>query len=287
MNQFNERVHEILEKTGLNWSVRKEPIQTVSGLAIEDAYAIVREDTNVAFPKTFADSYQPYQNHEMIELLDKVSGETGLQIHKGGSFKGGRRVYVQLKSDDLILGGDKVEGYLTGINSFDGSTSLAFGPSNITISCMNTFFAAFKEMNTKIRHTKNMSIKIDEITRYLLSVKQQEQIVFDDIKRLSEFSITQNNIDDVLKSLFDLEVASTYQSDEAVSARKRNQIDQFHLDLRRELNQKGENAWGLFSGVTRYTTHSVSDKDTTEIKMFNGSYGQKDKMIFQQLVELV
>jgi hypothetical protein len=53
------------------------------------------------------------------------------------------------------------------------------------------------------------------------------------------------------------------------------------------MNQKGENAWGLFSGVTRYTTHSVSEKDTTEVKMFNGSYGQKDQKIFRELVELV
>ena len=286
MNQFNERVQEILEKTNLNWTVRKEAVQTESGLILPETFAIVREDNNTAFPKTFADSYMPYQNHELIELLDKVSGETGLSIHKGGSFKGGRRVYVQLKSEDLILGGDKVEGYLTGINSFDGSTSLAFGPSNITISCMNTFFAAFKEMNTKIRHTKNMSIKIDEVTRYLMSVKEQEKVVFNDIKKLSEFSISQRNIDDVLKSLFELSTTD-YMNDETVSSRKRNQIDQFQLDLRREMNQKGENAWGLFSGVTRYTTHSVSDNDTTEVKMFNGSYGQKDQKIFRELVELV
>jgi hypothetical protein len=84
-----------------------------------------------------------------------------------------------------------------------------------------------------------------------------------------------------------MDSASDYHNDEKVSSRKRNQIDQFQLDLRREMNQKGENAWGLFSGVTRYTTHSVSDKDTTEVKMFNGSYGQKDQKIFRELVELV
>ena len=286
MNQFNERVNQILEQTNLNWTVRKEPVFTESGLALPETFAIVREDTNTAFPKTFQDNYQPYQNFELIELLDKVAGDAGLTIAKGGSFKGGRRVYVQMKSEDLILGNDKVEGYLTGINSFDGSTSLAFGPSNITISCMNTFFAAFREMNTKIRHTKNMSIKVDEVLRYLMGVKEQEQMVFDDIKKMSEYSINQNNIDDVLKRLFELETTN-YQFDDSVSSRKRNQIDQFHLDLRRELDQKGENAWGLFSGVTRFTTHSVSDKDTTEVKMFNGSYGQKDQMIFKHLVEMV
>ena len=102
---------------------------------------------------------------------------TGLELTKGGLFKEGRRVYVQMKSADLRLGNDLIKGYLTGINSFDGSTSLAFGPSNVTISCMNSFFAAFKQLNTKVRHTKNMVIRIDEICKGLEGVLAQEQVM--------------------------------------------------------------------------------------------------------------
>lgn len=287
MNQFNERVQEILETTNLNWTVRKEAIQTMSGIEVPGAFAIVREDTNEAFPKTMMDAYQPFQNFELIDLLDKVAGQAGVTISRGGFFKGGRRTYVQLKSEDLILGDDRVEGYLTGINSFDGSTSLAFGPSNITISCQNTFFAAFREMNTKIRHTKNMSVKIDEVLRQLNVVKQEEERIFSSIRQLSEIGVGQNNIDEVIKALFEIEHPGIYQTDDTISTKKKNQIDQFHLDLRQEMNQKGENAWGLFSGVTRFTTHSVSSKDTTENKMFDGGYAKKDQMIFSKLVELV
>lgn len=287
MNQFNERVQEILEQTNLNWTVRKEPIQTVSGIEIPGAFAIVREDTQEAFPKTMMEAYQPFQNFELIDLLDQVAGSAGVTIHKGGFFKGGRRTYVQLKSEDLVLGNDRVEGYLTGINSFDGSTSLAFGPSNITISCQNTFFAAFRDMDTKIRHTKNMSVKIDAVLRHLGIVKQEEERIFSSIRQLSEIGIGLNNIDDVIKALFEIENPTTYQTDDLVSTKKKNQIDQFHLDLRQEMNQKGENAWGLFSGVTRFTTHSVSSKDTLENKMFDGTYAKKDQLIFQKLVELV
>ena len=44
--------------------------------------------------------------------------------------------------------------------------------------------------------------------------------------------------------------------------------------------------WGLFSGVTKYTTHSISRNDNTENKMF-GVYGNREKEIFANLVELV
>ena len=146
-------VQEILNKTNLNWSVRTESVQTESGIILDGYNAIVREDTNVPL-SVRSDSYYPYQNQELVELLDRVSGQTGLEIHKGGFFGDGQKVFVQLKSNDLRLGNDRIEGYLTGINSFDGSTSLAFGPSNITISCQNKFFAAFRELNSKVRHTK-------------------------------------------------------------------------------------------------------------------------------------
>lgn len=273
-----------LQQYGLDWTVRKEEIVTVSGIPVPGSFAIVREDTNTAFPRPMMDSYQPYQNHELFELLDKVSGNTGLQIAKAGMFKDGARVYVQLKSDDLILGGDKIEGYLTGINSYDGSTSLAFGPSNITISCMNSFFAAFKEMNTKIRHTKGMGIKVDEVCNYLMQVKEAESVMFENIKHLSETRVSETNIDSVIRRLFEIEKGVNLQDEEAVSARKRNQLSQFYVDLHGEMQQKGDNLWGLFSGVTKYTTHSIKNSEQT--KMY-GAVGKKEQEIFNQLVELV
>jgi phage/plasmid-like protein (TIGR03299 family) len=277
-------IQETMDRLGLNWSVRKEQIVTVSGIPVEGAYAIVREDNNTAFHKPMMESYQPYQNKELFELLDKVSGSTGLSVATGGMFKNGARVFVQLKSEDLILAGDKIEGYLTGINSYDGSTSLAFGPSNITISCMNSFFAAFKEMNTKIRHTKNMSVKVDEVVRYLMQVKNEEQKMFANIKTLSEIRMTDNNVDAVLRKLFDLDRNVDLKDEEAISTRKRNQMVQFGVDLQGELNQKGDNLWGLFSGVTKYTTHSLTN--SLESKM-NGVIGKKEQAIFQDLVELI
>jgi phage/plasmid-like protein (TIGR03299 family) len=276
-------IQETMEKLGLNWSVRKEEIVTTSGIPVEGAFAIVREDINKAFPKTMMDAYQPFQNQELFELLDKVSGNTGLQVHTGGSFKNGARVYVQLKSEDLILAGDKIEGYLTGINSYDGSTSLAFGPSNVTISCMNSFFAAFREMNTKIRHTKNMGIKVDEVCNYLMQVKQQEKVMFDNIKQLSEIRCSESNIDTVLRKLFDIERGVNIKNEDAISTRKRNQLSQFYVDLHGEMQQKGDNLWGLFSGVTKYTTHSLTN--SLETKMY-GVVGKKEQAIFHDLVEL-
>jgi phage/plasmid-like protein (TIGR03299 family) len=285
MEQLTSRVQDLLNQTGLNWNVITEGITTESGITLDGYKAIVREDTKTPL-SIRSDEYYPYQNHELIELLDKVSNQTGLELKKGGFFKDGARVYVQLKSNDLRIGNDRVEGYLTGINSFDGSTSLAFGPSNITISCQNTFFAAFRELETKVRHTKNMVVKIDEICRSLESVIEQEKVIFDDILKLSETRFDDVIKDRVTKSLFNIKPEINLKDDDSVPTITRNKLSRFYVDLNGEISEKGDNLWGLFSGVTKYTTHSLTKNDNTEAKMF-GIYGKRELEIFNDLVELV
>jgi phage/plasmid-like protein (TIGR03299 family) len=278
--------NEILETTGLNWNVRTERTQTESGIEL-DRIALVREDNNDVLG-VHSNGYVPYQNEQLVELLQRVSSLTGLEIHKGGEFGGGKKVYIQLKSDTLRLGNDRVEGFVTGINSFDGSTSLAFGNSNLTISCQNTFFSAYRNLE-KIRHTKNMDIRIDTICRGVDMLVNEEKEIFETIKRMSETSFSQEQKDRVIRSLFDIDMdiqIRNYHEENALSTNMKNKLSRMYIDMNGELQEKGENVWGLFSGVTKYTTHSLSKNDNTENKMF-GLYGNRERKIFNDLSVLV
>ncbi len=282
---MNEVINGLLDKTGLNWTVRQDEIQTVGGIVIPDKKAIVREDTNQVLD-VMGDGYYPYQNHELMELLYQVSNKTGLEVHRGGSFKDGARVYVQLKSEDLKLGNDRIEGFLTGINSFDGSTSLAFGHSNVTISCQNKFFSAFRQVQNKIRHTKSMSIRIDEICKRLDVVLEEEQSIYRHIVELSETTFDDLMKERVTRKLFGIKPEINLNDQESISTQTRNKMSKFYIDLNGEIQSKGDNLWGLFSGVTKYTTHSYTKNDNTEAKMY-GRIGQIEQEIFSNLVEMV
>ncbi len=275
--------NEILVQTGLDWNVRSEETQTVSGIKL-DKVALVREDTNQILG-VHSNGYATYQNSQLADLLQKVSSSTGLDIHRGGEFGGGKKVFIQLKSNDLKLGNDKVEGFVTGINSFDGSTSLAFGNSNLTISCTNTFFAAMKNLS-KVRHTKNMELRIDEICRGVDMLVDEEKKMFDNITKMSETRFSKSLTDKVTKKLFDIDMdisLENYLMKDDLSTAKKNKLSRFYIDLNGELQQKGDNLWGLFSGVTKYTTHSLSKNDNTENKMF-GTYGNRERVIFNDIV---
>ena len=282
---MENQVQDLLNQTRLNWSVRTENLQTSSGIIIPDKIGIIREDDSTVLG-IHSSGYVPYQNEQMMELLYKVSNKTGLEIHSGGLFNGGGKVYVQLKSDDLRLGTDRIEGYITGINSFDGSTSLSFGPSSKTISCQNTFWGAYRDMKNKVRHTKSLEIRVEEIVQEINKVEQVERQMFDNIVRLSETRIGQGNVDDVIRKLFNIERNVDFRNEESLSTVTRNKLSRFYVDLNGEVQEKGDNLWGLFSGVTKYTTHSMGKEGNTENKIF-GTYGNREREIYQDLVELV
>ena len=133
-----------------------------------------------------------------------------------------------------------------------------------------------------------MVVRVDEICRSLEGVLEEEKKVFDNIKRLSETRFDDVIKERITKHLFNIDKDVNLNDIDALSGKTRNSLSRFYVDLNGELSDKGDNMWGLFSGITKYTTHSMS-KDlgrNTENKMF-GTYGNREKKIFNELVELV
>lgn len=282
--EFTQTMTERLQKSGLDWTVRKEGLVTNSGIVVPEKIAIVREDTNTVLG-IHSDGYLPYQNSELFDLLDKVSRQSGLPLHSSGVFGGGEKVFVQLKSKDLTLPGDRVEGYITGINSFDGSTSLGFGNSSLTISCMNTFWKAYRQLETKVKHSGSLPQRIEMILKQLDVLIEDEQYNFDCIKKFGEVKVSDDVRDLVIRKLFDIKREDRLDSPD-MSTNKKNKMGRFYMDLTNEIDTKGDTLWGLFSGVTRYTTHSMKKGDNTVSKIF-GTAGTKDREVWKMFTELV
>lgn len=276
---------EILNATGLNWNVRKEQIQTVSGLIIPDKTAIIREDNNAVL-SVMGNGYEPYNNSELLELLYNITKSTGLEIHKGGMFGGGEKVYFQLKSDNLILNGDKIEGYVSGINSFDGSTSLSFGHSTLTISCMNTFFSVYKQLDSKIKHSASMRPRIDTILFGIDKLLKEEKHNFDTIRKMSEIPATPEMIEFVKETILNLSKQDMLLVDD-MSGKRKNRIEAFELDLKREMQQKQDSVWGVMSGVTRYTTHTANkNENRAMLNKIVGGVGERERKVWNHFEKM-
>jgi hypothetical protein len=176
-------INPALEGTNLNWSVSKSKLFTESGIETNHI-AIVRDDTS-AILGVHSEAYVPFQNSALYELLEKVSNKEGLEIVNNNYFGEGQKVFIQLKGGELNLGGDKIQGMLTACNSFDGSTSLKFGNSNVTISCLNSFYFALKGLEYGVRHTSGMLSRIDDVLKTIQELRKNEAEQFKTIKKLS------------------------------------------------------------------------------------------------------
>jgi phage/plasmid-like protein (TIGR03299 family) len=291
-NSNAERVATLLDKFGLRWSVQKEPLFLSDGTQTQFV-GIVRDDTKKVFT-TCKDSYNPYQNSELAELLIRISEIGGYEIHTGGMFKDGAKVFVQLKSGNVIDGigknNDKVVGYTTGINSHDGSTSLRWGSTNVTISCQNTFNMAARDLTNTLRHTNSLHNKVDIYLREVGVSINEEKTLFDKFIKLSEVPVKQKHIAKVVREVTGVDITiHEEQAQEKYSTYNLNRTSELLECVSNEMIQKGETMWGLFSGITNYTTHimPVPNRDNARMESkYVGNGNRIDNKIFKLITSL-
>jgi phage/plasmid-like protein (TIGR03299 family) len=279
-----EAVAEMLERFGLRWDVQKESLLLPDGVE-SGYYAVVRQDTRKPFAAV-KDTYHPYQNSELAELLIRVSEKTGYAIKNGGMFDGGSKVYLQLDTGNRIGGigvnSDEVRGFATAINSHDGSTALRWGTTSITISCQNTFNRAYKGLYNSAKHSSRIRDRVDESLRNIEIVLREETDTFGRFMRMASTPSLGTDIVRVVKSVTGVDLKRNEES----STYAQNRAKELLSSITSEMQSKGNTMWGLFSGVTHYTTHKMPapkrDEGRLESK-FMGTGLAVDNTIFSML----
>lgn len=288
----SQTIDGLLTKSRLNWQVDKIPLITPEGTP-SGFYATQRSDTKECFA-TFTDQYEIFQNKELANLVIELSNHFGFNIHTGGSFNGGKKVYIQLEQDGIKnfgLNNDRLQSYVTAINSHDGSTSLNFGSTNTTISCMNTFYAAYKGMQNKVRHTNSMRDRVQMAINDIKGLQKEEKNMFDKFFSFVETAATPEVIKATVSKVMDVDLMKTSaELRKELSTRALNQVNDMLFSISGEMKQKGQNLWGLFSGFTHYTTHKGSAPSRENGKLESKLFGQNQKIdatAFNVLSEMV
>ena len=253
-----ERVATMLDNYGLRWSVSKQPLHLPDG-SDTPYFAVVRDDNSQVFT-TCKETYVPFQNSELAELLIRISDKTGFEIHSGGEFNGGGKVFLQLNTGNEINGIGKnrtsVKGFVTGINGHDGTTSLKWGSVNFTICCRNTFAAAKGSLQNSARHTSSIHDRVERSIREIEAVSMQEKTIFEQFIRLSEVQATEKHIVSIVKNVTGVDISTPRRTAEDIySSQSINRATELTSSIASEMSSKGETLWGLFSGVTHYTSH--------------------------------
>jgi hypothetical protein len=300
MNDMNNQVNEILTANGLDFTIEKLPLvgmQTSS--AVNEQGEIITDKSYVNSPyfglmnsksgeiiNTVKAGYTVSQNAEIVELVLKGIAPFGDQIsvQKAGSLNGGRRVFLQLAIEgNGKVGNDTIKRYVTIIDSNDGSTGLSVGVSNLTMSCSNQFFQFNKNAQSKIRHSRSLEQKVLEIPSLIKLALQQDLKVIERYQVFQSTSVSRSLAHQMVNSILGVDKTMSIKELSEMPTARTNSMDTLYDNIDIEMNSKGNSLWGLFSGVTRWTTHVKSapkrENGRIESLMLGTNYNTNQKAL--------
>jgi len=279
-----EKTFDVLQSTGLNWSVEKKPLFSDDGLATE-SYGIFRNDNN-QWLGTAGERYTPYQNSQLVERMVELTDTAGIPITSGGSLQGGKKIYLQAELEQERVGASNIKRYITAMNSHDGSTSIAFGVANRVVVCSNGFYRTLKEMKSKHRHTINAESSISISISQLQNAIREEFNLIQTYKAFDATKLTDEAVDRTIRALFKVSLDAPSNT---VSTRKFNQVRSFSDSLTTEIYTHGNTLWSLFNAVTRYTNHvaAPSSEDAKNTYLMVGGGYKLSNIGYNEIMKMV
>jgi hypothetical protein len=250
---FNNKVNQILTANGLDFTIEKLPLIAPKTTMGVNAHGGLVETTNYIESPYFA-------------LLNTKSGEIINSVKKGYTVSQNQEVVelvlkgiLQLAIEgDAKVGNDTIKRYVTIIDSNDGSTGLSVGIGDLTMSCSNQFFKFYKAGNSRMRHTASLTQRILEIPTLIETALAESINTIQTYNRFAGVKITDKVKHQLVKHLIGVSKQDSVADLSNASTRVINSMEELYSMIATETAQKGQNVWGLHSGVTRWTTHSKS-----------------------------
>ena len=246
---------EFASQDNLDWNVITRDLTVkVDGqdIKVPQKVAQLRDDTMEVIGVT-GNSYHVFQNESLKNLIYPAVEEGLLEIENIGVIKNGAKVFIQAKmSENFTIAGEETKGMISLLNAHDGTASLAAGVTTERVICSNTFASAMTDMDSRLRHGRDINDKAQSITEIFKFIDEGMKKYQEAVELLSSHRLVGSELDDI--------IAGAYGKKDVSSVRAANSIRNFaHIGK----GNSGETLWDAVNGVTEYLTHE-SQKDATK-----------------------
>ena len=270
-------------KNAFTWDINQKGILDANGNPIKGYKHITRND-NGASIAVMKDSFHPMTTEQFSETAHTVAEKIGGKIHTFNDWDTTDReknigqarpvITAQMEiSEPLEIAGSKIFGKLTLGVGFDGSRSFFIGHTNSYLRCTNAFGSIVEDFTSRL--TRNNMVRVEDIIKRIGTYRDYEQKLYQNFKKFQEVKIDEKLIQECVARVVGLtaeeRVMSKTEFLEKVSAQKRNKIDDVLNSIRSEMEELGNNAWGLFNGVTHYTSHVMKARGNNDYSTMFGA----------------
>ncbi|MFI6263260.1 DUF932 domain-containing protein [Micromonospora sp. NPDC051006] len=259
-----------------NWGVRTirvQGIDVVDGIEVpipaDDKRMTVRRNPVTGATEylgVVGTDYTVVQNEQCADMLDRLVDQVGgAHFETAGSLRNGKSVFVTLKLPDSmeIAGVDRMDLYLIGTTSHDGTAALRVDASPIRVVCANTQRAAFAHAvgHYTFRHTSNVTSQIAQ-AREALGLMWTYMDTFEKAAdRMLQTEMTMREFENV--------VAQVWPVKDNASEKTRNNAKERLGTLKYLITEADTQraiagtCWAGYQAITEYLDHYQQAKDAT------------------------
>jgi phage/plasmid-like protein (TIGR03299 family) len=199
----------------LNWEVAKRRICVIGAdgnfQPIEGKMATVREDNDKVLG-IVSDDYEVLANSDLKKLIQPLVDEQVLTVTNQGYLNHGRKVFVQAEvSQDYEVAGFKHKGLITLLNSHDGTTKVAVGPTCVRVICQNTFALAMTQLGEKFRHSSGVTEKVLSSQAVINFVNEAMQRYSERVETLASTSCSAGQFQQVIEQVTGKDIKSVQE----------------------------------------------------------------------------
>ena len=250
----------------LDWEVESQKLYNSKGESLKDYRILTRSDTG-ALLNVCKKSYQPVPNALFKKTVNDMSKLTGFELKGFVEGYGGKKLFAYLKSDGQKMGGFDFDNYMVIGNSHDYSSGFFIGTVHNMVRCQNRWGIVKKGAMYSIPHTKSSETKIEDLILSFETYQEDMSVTKRNLDLWKEIDIDQNLREMMIERVLRIELGN-----EDCSTRTKNKIEALNSSIEMEMADIGENALGLFQGITHYTTHVMNQKNRVFGNLLGQSY---------------
>jgi len=233
----------------------EKKIQIAGGKVFPGFKAIQHNDGN---PITIVkESYHVCHNQQFMDLTNQMADITGFPIEGYSEFYNGNVVISHLKNnlENFKIGDNKIEDYIVLGNSHNGTKKFFVGTTSILIRCTN----AFSQISNieSVKHTKSAEKRLEELLEAFKKFIEIRKRMYEKFEMFQNVVVDEEIQTMVLRKLLQIKDEDSLED---ISTRKLGQYEMIENNVIAEMDDLGQNMWGFFNGVTKFTSNELTAK---------------------------
>ena len=261
----------------LDWDIQTESVYLKHG--VDSGKKVIYRSDNHKMLSMVGKQYTPISNEQLMAFIEALTRSGEFDFKGFDELNDGKIILAFLKNTNpyLKINGCENEEYMFIGNSFDGTKSFHIGTASTLIRCENQFSSTLKVFTKK--HTSYINLNETIANEIIQDYKIKKSTIYEAFDGMENIRVDEPVIDRLIKEIYD-----TLSKDSAPAKEKdwtkSPSMHSLKKAIYHEMEDLGNNAFGLFNGVTFYTTHKMRSTDVLTSQI-NGTAYQINQKAFR------